>query len=177
MTAQPNIVLVGFMGTGKTTVGKRLAEKLGLRFLDMDDAIVQREEKPITRIFEEDGESHFRAVERDLVRELSRGNGLVIGTGGGIVLNGDNVSDFEASGLVVCLSASPETILARVEHDTGRPLLEGDDKLARIHSILATRKPLYDAIGHQIDTSDLSLDEVAERIEALYRRNGTLPMS
>jgi len=161
-------VLVGFMGTGKTCVGKMLAGKLGMTFLDMDDIIVERAEKSIPRIFAEDGEPHFRTVERDLVRELSAESDLVIATGGGVVLDPDNISDFNRSGLTVCLSATPECILDRVEHDTNRPLLAGS-KMEKITEILSTRQPLYDAIPNQIDTTALTTEQVADKILTLYR--------
>jgi len=163
-----NIVLIGFMGTGKTSVGHTLAECLGLSFIDMDAIIEEREERPITDIFAADGEPYFRTVERALVQELAGQEGLVIGTGGGVVLNPDNVSDFEATGLVVCLQASPETILDRVIHDTTRPLLAGDDKMRKILDILEARQPLYDALPHQVDTNGLTVDAVVEQICALY---------
>lgn len=164
-----NIVLMGFMGTGKTTVGKRLAERLGLRFLDMDHIIEERAGKPISRIFAEEGEPHFRRLERDLAAELSRQAGLVIGCGGGVVLNPANVSDFTGSGLVVCLTADPETIFKRTARETHRPLLEEQNRMQRIVDLLEKRKALYAAIPNQIDTSVLAPDEVVRRIEELYR--------
>lgn len=163
-----NIILVGFMGTGKTTVGKILAEKLGLEFLDMDDIIVEREGKSIPRIFEEDGEPHFRMIEKKLVEELSGRSGLVVGAGGGIVLNPDNVANFDRTGLVVCLSATPEAIMERVRTDSNRPLLEGDDKMQKILSILESRKELYAGVPNQVDTTGLTAEQVADRIAALY---------
>lgn len=164
-----NIVLVGFMGAGKTSVGECLAARLGMMFTDMDDVIVEREGKPIPRIFAEDGEPHFRSVERDLVRELAGRTGLVIGTGGGVVLDPDNIHDFDRTGLVVCLTATPETILKRVAHDANRPLLAGDDKIGKIRGILASRQALYDGIPHRILTDGLSIEDVAAQIVALYR--------
>ena len=155
-----NIVLVGFMGTGKTSVGLSLADRLGMTFLDMDDMIVEREERTIPEIFATDGEEYFRSLERSIVRELAEREGLVVATGGGIVLNRDNIDDFERTGLVVCLSAAPEVILARVEADTNRPLLEGDDKMVKITDLLNKRQALYDAVNCQVETDELSLDEV-----------------
>lgn len=156
------------MGTGKTTVGRLLADRLGMTFLDMDAVIEEREGKPITRIFAEDGEPRFREIERALVRELAARNGLVIGTGGGIVLDHANIDDFERTGLVVCLSAQPQVILDRVMHDTTRPLLAGDDKLGKITGILEQRRVLYEAISHQVDTSALDTEQVVEAILMLY---------
>jgi shikimate kinase len=169
MGTRRNIVLVGFMGTGKTSVGRRLALRLGMTFVDMDDVIREREGRPIPRIFAENGEPYFRSLERALVGELSRQTGLVVSTGGGIVLNPENVRDYASSGLVVCLSAAPEAILQRVAGDTNRPLLAGDDKMKKILPLLETRRPLYAAIPHQVDTTRLSVEQVVERVLELYR--------
>ena len=145
-----NIVLVGFMGTGKTTVGKLLAELTGMPLVDMDSLIVERAGKSINEIFAEDGEPHFRTLERELARELAAKEGQIISTGGGIVLNSDNIADFEKTGLVVCLLASAETVLDRVRHDSARPLLAGD-KEAKIIELLEGRCALYESIAHKID--------------------------
>jgi len=165
-----NIVLVGFMGTGKTTIGQLLSEQTGMPLLDMDHLIEERAGKPITAIFAEDGEPHFRALERELVQELSAQNSHVVSTGGGIVLNADNMADYEKTGLVVCLLAAPETILDRVRHDTTRPLLAGD-KEAKIVELLETRRPLYEAIAHKIDTNGLQPAAIAAQIIVLYESN------
>ncbi|MBA4387004.1 MAG: shikimate kinase [Verrucomicrobia bacterium] len=171
MNRYSNIVLVGFMGTGKTAVGMALASELNLRFLDMDSVIVQREKKPIPQIFAENGEPYFRALERNLVGELAEQSGLVVATGGGIVLNPGNIADFARTGLVVCLSATPGAILKRVEHDTNRPLLAGGDKMKKITDLLNTRRHLYDAIPCQVDTTNLTVKEITGRISALWRGN------
>jgi len=162
-----NIILVGFMGTGKTVTGRVLAERTGLELVDMDSIIEERAGRPISEIFATDGEAGFRVLERALARELSQRHGLVISTGGGIVLNPDNLADFEKTGLVVCLTASPETIFQRLENDTTRPLLSGDKK-GQISGILKTRKPLYDAIKHQIDGDRLDPENRADAILTLY---------
>ena len=164
---QNNIILVGFMGTGKTTVGRLLARQLDMTFLDMDQEIEAREGRAISDIFAKEGEPHFRKLERALVRELSGRTGLVIGAGGGIVLNPENVADYARTGLVVCLTATPETILKRVEKESHRPLLEGDEKSKRILQILDARKHLYAAIPHQVDTTTLTPEQVVERIVAM----------
>jgi shikimate kinase len=166
-----NIVLVGFMGTGKTTVGRLLAEQTGMPLVDMDSLIEKRAEKTINEIFAEDGEPHFRNLERELVCELSAKEGQIISTGGGIVLNPDNIADFEKTGLVICLLADVESVLDRVRHDTTRPLLAGD-KEANIIRLLETRNPLYEAITHTIDTSGRpSPEPTAQEIIALYEPN------
>jgi len=164
----PNIVLFGFMGTGKTTVGRLLAERLGLRFVDMDVVIASREGRTISRIFAESGEPYFRNLERALVRELAARGGQVIATGGGVVLNRDNVEQFARTGMLVCLTATPEAILKRVENQTHRPLLEGEAKRNRIVRILEERAALYAALPNGIDTTELTPEEVADRIALLY---------
>jgi len=170
MNAPPNIILAGFMGTGKTTVGKILARQRGLTFTDMDDCIVRRAGKSIPEIFAADGEPAFRAMERQVVIELSAQCGLVVATGGGVVLNPANVRDFSACGLLVCLTASPEVILERLRGDTGRPLLSSGDKGEKIRSLLASRQHLYESIPLKINTDALSADMIALRILEDYDR-------
>jgi len=162
-----NIILIGFMGTGKTVTGRALAERTGMELVDMDSLIEVRQGKTIPEIFAQDGEPAFRALERQLVSELSTQSGLIISTGGGVVINPDNLTDFEKSGLMVCLTASPETIFHRLEKDTTRPLLSGDKK-QQIAALLEKRKPLYAAIAHQIDGDRLGPEERADAILNLY---------
>jgi len=166
-----NIVLVGFMGTGKTTVGKLLAEQTGMPLVDMDTQIEKRAGKTINEIFAQDGEPHFRALEREMAQELASKNGQIISTGGGIVLNPDNIADFEKTGLVVCLLADADTVLDRVRHDSSRPLL-ADDKESKIVELLQSRKHLYESIPHKIDTSGRpSPGPTAQEIIDLYESN------
>ena len=167
-----NIILVGFMGTGKTTVGKILTQELKMQFVDMDATIEDRAGKSISRIFTEDGESHFRRMERTLVQELASKTGLVIAAGGGIVLNPDNIKDFSRSGKIICLLASENEIIRRLTMSTTRPLLEKGDKLQRIKDLMATRRPLYEAIPSRIDTSRLTPEEVAETIMLMVNAEG-----
>jgi shikimate kinase len=164
-----NIVLMGFMGTGKTTIGKQLATRLGLAFVDMDHVIEERAGKPIARIFAEEGEPHFRRLERELVLELSTREGLVVGCGGGVVLNPDNITDYARTGLVVCLTATAEIIYERTAQERHRPLLEEKDRFQRIVDLLEKRRALYAAVPNPIDTSTLTPDQIVTRIEALYR--------
>lgn len=167
-----NIVLVGFMGTGKTTVGKLLSDKTGMPLVDMDALIVERAGKSINKIFAEEGEPHFRNLECEMAKELAGQQNQVISTGGGIVLNPDNISAFAQTGLTVCLIASAETVLERVKHDTTRPLLAGD-KEAQIIQLLETRRPLYEAVPHTIDTNGLEPEAITDAIIALYNSNNS----
>jgi shikimate kinase len=152
------------MGTGKTAVGEILAKRLQREFVDMDALIEEREQRSISRIFAEDGEQYFRAIERQLVRELANKQNMVIGTGGGAVLNPDNIRDFNRSGILICLNARPETILTRVQSQKHRPLLEDGEKAECIRSILEERKSVYASVPHQVDTDTLSRKEVTELI-------------
>jgi shikimate kinase len=163
-----NIVLVGFMGSGKTTVGKLIAEKTGMTLLDMDSIITDRAGKTINEIFADEGEAHFRALERSLAQELAATQGNIISTGGGIVLNAQNITDFEKTGLVVCLLVDAETVRDRVKHDSSRPLLAGD-KETKIIQLLESRETLYESIAHKIDTSGRpSPEPTAQEIIDLY---------
>jgi len=169
---QSNIVICGFMGTGKSAVGRIVADRLAFRFVDMDDLIVQREGRSIPAIFRDSGEKYFRKVERDLVRELASSNGLVIATGGGVVLDRRNLEDFSGTGMVVCLTATPEKIFERTKGDTNRPLLAVPDPMARIRELLDKRRPYYSAIPFQIDTTNMSPEQVADEIIRRFRAVG-----
>ncbi len=168
MEKKRNIVLFGFMGTGKTSVGKILAARLGMDFVDMDSIIEQRQKKPVSRIFAEDGEPAFRRLERELVVELSAGTGMVIATGGGVVLNRQNIDDFGATGLAVCLKAPPEEIFRRLEGDNTRPLLADGDKKQKAAALLEKRRDCYAAVPMQVDTASLTVEQVSEKIIAVY---------
>ncbi len=162
-----NIVLFGFMGTGKTSVGKRLAEQLGWTFADMDELIVQREGKSIADLFAQDGEPYFRKLEKTLVAELALGEHQVISTGGGVVLDPENIRRFQSCGLCVCLRANEATILKRVQENTQRPLLEQGEKTDRIRALLQQRQPLYNTIPVQIDTTSHSVEEIVRMLSDL----------
>jgi len=170
-----NIVLLGFMGTGKTTAGRILAARLGMTLVDMDEVIAERAGKTISAIFAESGEPYFRALERALVQELSRRTGLVVAAGGGVVLNPDNVADYARSGLVVCLTAEADAILRRVRGESHRPLLEDGDKAARVLQLLESRRAKYEAIPSRVDTTALTPEQVADRIVALYEADPENP--
>lgn len=157
------------MGTGKTSVGKLVASRMKMKFIDMDDVIEQRRCETIPQIFERYGEKFFRELEHELVIELSKTHGLVISTGGGIVLNQANIQIFSQTGVVICLQAEPETVLQRVGNDHHRPLLASPDRLMRIKELLEKRRPYYNAIPYQIDTNHLTVEEVAEKVISIYK--------
>lgn len=165
-----NIILVGFMGSGKSSTGRYLAEKLGRTLVDMDTEIERRTGRSIPDIFAKEGEPYFRQLERALVQELAGHTGLIVAPGGGIVLNPDNIRDFAARGLVINLRVSPEWVLKRVGQDPHRPLLQGADPLQRIRDLMAKRKDLYAAVPHQVDTDGLSPEAVGDLVLDLFRR-------
>ncbi len=169
--ADRNIILVGFMGTGKTSVAETLASRTGMSLLDMDTVIAERAGKSIPRIFAEDGEPAFREREHALAAELAQPAGLIVSTGGGIVTNPDNIHLLSQGGLVACLQATVDEILRRVGHDTGRPLLQTDDKRGKILALLQQRAHLYAAIPVQIDTNGQSIEQVAQQVLAAYHRS------
>ncbi|MEA5113509.1 MAG: shikimate kinase [Geobacteraceae bacterium] len=161
-----NIILTGFMGTGKSSVGKLLAKRLGYRFRDMDDMIVSRQNMSINEIFEKYGEIHFRTLEAEAIRSISEERGMVVSTGGGAVISKENRNMFRNIGLIVNLSASPEVILERLAQDDGRPLLSGSKDIATIDRLMKEREPFYSDADIRIDTTGKKLDDVAREILA-----------
>ncbi|MBU1084685.1 MAG: shikimate kinase [Candidatus Omnitrophota bacterium] len=162
-----NIVIVGFMGTGKTTTAKILARKLGIEYISIDDIIEQKEGRSISDIFAELGEGHFRETEKRTIKEMSGGSAKVIDAGGGAVLDPDNMKELKTGGVVVCLWASPEVIYERVKNEEHRPLLKVEDPLTRIKELIEKRRPFYEKADLHIDTTDLSLEETTDKIEGM----------
>lgn len=159
-----NIALIGFMGTGKSSVGRLVADTLHFTFLDTDDVIEARARMPITEIFAQQGEPAFRQLECRLVEELTRRDRTVISTGGGLPVNPANLASLKTHALVVCLWASPERILERVGHHTHRPLLNTPDPLGKIRSLLATREPFYRQADVLVNTEMRSVKDVAQQV-------------
>lgn len=149
------------MATGKTATGRALAKSLKRDFIDTDDLIVEREDMPIADIFKVKGESYFRAVEKDVVSGLSKKDGLVVACGGGTFVDPDNIRLMRSSGIVICLTSSPEMILKRTQNFTHRPLLNVEDPLKRIKELLDQRMPFYSQAHHMIDCDRLSVEESA----------------
>ena len=168
-----NIVLTGFMGAGKTAVGREVASRLGRPFVDMDDTIVARAQMSVPDIFARHGEAHFRQLERDVICELAEKRGLVIATGGGALVDAANRELMVRTSLVICLAASVSAIEERLGGDGSRPLLAGDDARQRIADLLSERAAAYAEVLYRIDTTGRSVAEVADDV-ITFARQGPL---
>jgi shikimate kinase len=164
-----NLALVGFMGTGKTSVGRLVAEQLHFDFFDTDDLIQIRTGRSIVDIFAKDGEPAFRALERQIVGELAGRKNTVISTGGGLPTNLENLEALKTHALVVCLWASPEKIWERVRYQSHRPLLHDPDPQKKVHELLEARAPFYRQADVLINTDQRSAREVAQQIILQFR--------
>lgn len=165
-----NIFLIGFMGCGKSTITRRLSEKLGVTQVEMDEQIVQEQGMPITEIFEKYGEEHFRDIETALVHRLQAEDGVVVSCGGGAVLREENRKMMKESGVIVWLTAEPETILERVKHGTDRPILNGHMNVEYITELMAKRHDCYDAAADYVVATDgKSREEICEEILKLVK--------
>ena len=162
-----NIILTGFMGTGKTVVGRSTAQALGREFVDMDAVIEQREGMTIPEVFAQHGEAYFRERERELCGELARLRSLVIATGGGALIPEANFRAMVESGTIICLKCDPDEILYRLNGDENRPMLWGAERHERVGALLEQRKAAYDRIPYHIDTTPLNVEEVVKRVLVL----------
>jgi len=149
-----NIVLIGFMGTGKSTISAYLSEQFGMEAIDMDQVISEREGMPISRIFEVHGEEYFRNAETNLLKELQTKNNVVISCGGGTPLREENVVEMKKNGKVVLLTAKPETIFNRVKDNHDRPLIENNKSVEFIEELMLKRKDKYIAAADVIIETD-----------------------
>lgn len=159
-----NLALAGFMGTGKSAVGRQIAVELGFPFVDTDELIEARAGKRITDFFAQDGEPAFRKIESEVVAELAQRRGAVISTGGGLIVDPANLASLKAHAFVVCLWASPEMIFERTRHASHRPLLQTADPLARIRELLAAREPAYRQADVLLNTEFRSIKEVTQQV-------------
>ena len=160
-----NIVLTGFMGTGKSTIGKLLAEELKKDFIDTDLFIERRYGKSIPQIFEEEGEERFRELEVNVIKEIAKRKNAVISCGGGVVLNPVNVERLRKKGRIVLLTASLEDIMKRISEDRKRPLL----RKYKIETLLKLREPIYFSVADFIvNTTDVSVEETVNIIKGWY---------
>ena len=164
-----NLALVGFMGTGKTSAGRLVADLLHFDFLDTDELIQMQTGRTISDIFTTNGEPAFRALERNVVHDLEARQRTVISTGGGLPANPDNLASLKTHALVVWLCASEEKIWERVRNQSHRPLLHDSDPQRKIHDLLVLRKPFYSQADVLINTDLRSAREVAQQIVLQFR--------
>lgn len=166
-----NIVLVGFMGTGKTSVGIKLADILNMQFVDTDVLIEKENGMSISDMFSQKGEEYFRDKESSVIERVSKLDNQVIATGGGAVKREENINNLKTNGVIFCLHASSEIILQRTSSEGHRPLLQVDDPLKRISEMLKEREPFYAQADYRIDTSDLTIEQVIEKIVNIFKNN------
>ncbi len=164
-----NIILTGFMGTGKTTVGRIVARELGRPFIDTDELIVAKTGLTITQLFADHGEGYFRRLESETLGKLTTSSGRIIATGGGSLLDAAMVERVSQSGLIFCLTATPEILMRRLEDNISRPLLSGGEDRRGLDALLAERESAYQRLPNHLDTSKLGPDDVAAKIIGMYR--------
>ncbi|HEX2854983.1 MAG TPA: shikimate kinase [Opitutaceae bacterium] len=169
--ADVNLYLVGFMGTGKSTVGRSVAQKLGFELLDSDHEIERSRDKSIPDIFAQDGEAAFRVMEREFIERGHPGERTVVSCGGGLVVQPGMLSLLQGKGVVICLHASIETILARTARQRTRPLLNVDDPETRLRTLYAAREPIYRQSGTMILTDARPLPEIVAHVLRAWRRD------
>ncbi len=167
-----NLVLIGYRGSGKSAVGRRLAAYLGLKFVDIDDLIEEGQGAPISDIVKSHGWGHFRKVERNTIEEISKEDRIIVAPGGGAVLDTDNVKALRKNGFIIWLQADKQTLLKRLNQDPGtntrRPTLTGKGTSEELKEVLSLREPIYRRVSDiQIDTSTLDVDSVVERVLAI----------
>lgn len=159
-----NIVLTGFMGTGKSVVGEELSKLLGMHLVDVDTEIEKSEKMTINDIFRRFGEPRFREIETEMIRKISENKNIIISTGGGAPLKKENMDALRKNGIIVCLMATPETILKRTTHDSNRPLLQVEDPFKKIKELLDLRRPFYENSDIIIDTEGKTPIQIAKEI-------------
>ena len=167
-----NIALIGFMGTGKTTVSKALSKITGFKEIDVDAYIVEKQGRSISEMFEKEGEEYFRNVETEAIRTISQGNGQIISCGGGAVLKDENVEILKEKGNIVLLTATPETIFDRVKDHTHRPILNNDMSIEHVKELMAGREPRYQSVADikvGVDSNDriLTCYQIITKLEEI----------
>jgi shikimate kinase len=166
VSAIPNLVLAGFMGTGKSTVGRIASERLGMPFVDTDAVVVRETGQPIAAIFAERGEAAFRQIEAAICQRIAAQGGQVVAVGGGALLDGATRAAFEANGVVVCLDTTFDAAAERAGRGEGRPLFEDREKAEQL---FRARADHYASLPHHVDTTGRAPGEVAEEVIALWK--------
>jgi shikimate kinase len=164
-----NIVLTGFMGTGKSTIGKELSKMLNMKLVDIDAEIEKAQKIKINDIFRIFGEQYFRDIETAMIKKLSRGKNIIISTGGGAVLRDENMEALKEKGIIFCLNASTETIMKRTARSEDRPLLKVENPKEKISEMLSCRRPFYEKAGIMIETDCKTPSEIAQEIMEIIR--------
>ena len=168
-----NIVLIGLRGSGKTTIGKLLAERLGKQFIEMDELIVQRLGQSIPEIVNRYGWQKFRGAETEVTREVAGLDNVVNATGGGVVTSEENIRELKQKGKLFWLKADLDTLLGRIGNDQSRPSLTGKSPREDMEAVLAERSPIYERVADFIvDTEGKMPEEVAKAIAKLYTEQG-----
>ncbi len=165
-----NLYLVGFMGTGKTTVGRAVALKLGFQLLDSDHEIERLRHRPVAQIFAEEGEAAFRVLEREFIEQGHPARQQVVACGGGLIVPPGMLESLQGKGVVMCLHASLETILRRTQGNRNRPLLNVENPEERIRTLFAQREPIYRRAGTTILTDGRQLGDIVGHVLRAYRR-------
>ncbi|MCR4783474.1 MAG: shikimate kinase [bacterium] len=167
--AKRNLYLVGFMGTGKSTIGRELARVLGRKFVDIDQELEKRHGAAVSELFQQHGEAWFRQKEQELCAELAATHNRVVATGGGSLMNPANFEAFEKSGLLICLYTQRDCLVERLERNDKRPLLRNVDVPEKVDSLLKERQSIYDRIKIRIDTTSCAPLETAKKIADLLK--------
>ena len=167
--ADTNLYLVGFMGTGKSTVGRILARQIGFQFLDSDHEIERAQGRPVSKIFAEDGEVKFREMEKEFIERGHPANGCIVACGGGLVVPEGMLELLRARGVVICMHAPIETIIERTMHTTHRPLFQVENREQRVRELFAAREEIYRRTGTMVLTDRRPMKEIAAHVLRVYR--------
>ena len=159
-----NIVLIGFMGCGKSLTSNKLAETLGRQVISTDKLVEQKEGQSIDEIFNKSGEGYFRRVEKEIIKEISDQGGMIIDCGGGVVMDDENMANLKKNGCVIYLSASPESIYNNIKHRSHRPLLKVADPQLEIAELLEERKPYYEKADVTINADHKTIYQIAQDV-------------
>jgi len=166
-----NIIVTGFMGTGKTTIAKLLAKDLGRTYVSIDEEIEKREGEVIADIFKNKGETYFRKLEKEIVKTVSEKKGQVIDTGGGVILDEENMINLKETGTIICFWSTPRVIFQRTKKYIHRPLLNVENPEEKIKELLEIRRARYKKADFHIDTTDFDVDSIIKKINEMVEQH------